>query len=81
MNLAINDHRLTKPGSQNAALRDYDSKSISWRTPLRMSVRPSIAGPQHSTCRRLGSRQSDQIRCCEYIETGLADGPLAGLTA
>lgn len=25
MNLAINDHRLTKPGSQNAALRDYDS--------------------------------------------------------
>ncbi len=25
MNLAINDHRLTKPGPQNAALRDYDS--------------------------------------------------------
>src|SRR6478672_10607129 len=25
MNLAINDHRLTKPGTQNAALRDYDS--------------------------------------------------------
>ena len=25
MNLAINDHRLAKPGTQNAALRDYDS--------------------------------------------------------
>jgi len=25
MNLAINDHRLTTPGSQTAALRDYDS--------------------------------------------------------
>src|SRR6201985_1452908 len=25
MNLAINDSRLTKPGPQNAALRDYDS--------------------------------------------------------
>src|SRR5215217_4590378 len=25
MTLAINDHRLTKPGTQNAALRDYDS--------------------------------------------------------
>jgi AraC family transcriptional regulator, regulatory protein of adaptative response / methylated-DNA-[protein]-cysteine methyltransferase len=25
MNLAINDHRLAGPGSQNAALRDYDS--------------------------------------------------------
>ncbi|MEA2886445.1 MAG: AraC family transcriptional regulator [Bradyrhizobium sp.] len=25
MNLAINDHRLAKPGPQNAALRDYDS--------------------------------------------------------
>src|SRR3979411_2251164 len=25
MNLAINDHRLTRPGHQNAALRDYDS--------------------------------------------------------
>jgi AraC family transcriptional regulator, regulatory protein of adaptative response / methylated-DNA-[protein]-cysteine methyltransferase len=25
MNLAVNDHRLTKPGPQNAALRDYDS--------------------------------------------------------
>jgi AraC family transcriptional regulator of adaptative response/methylated-DNA-[protein]-cysteine methyltransferase len=25
MNLAINDHRLTKPGPQDAALRDYDS--------------------------------------------------------
>src|ERR1700733_3885091 len=25
MNLAINDHRLAKPGSQDAALRDYDS--------------------------------------------------------
>jgi AraC family transcriptional regulator, regulatory protein of adaptative response / methylated-DNA-[protein]-cysteine methyltransferase len=25
MNLAIEDHRLTRPGSQNAALRDYDS--------------------------------------------------------
>jgi AraC family transcriptional regulator of adaptative response/methylated-DNA-[protein]-cysteine methyltransferase len=25
MNLAINDHHLTKPGAQNAALRDYDS--------------------------------------------------------
>ncbi len=25
MNLAINDQRLTKPGPQNAALRDYDS--------------------------------------------------------
>src|SRR5260221_4115583 len=25
MNLAINDHRLAKPGLQNAALRDYDS--------------------------------------------------------
>jgi AraC family transcriptional regulator of adaptative response/methylated-DNA-[protein]-cysteine methyltransferase len=25
MNLAMNDHRLTKPGPQNAALRDYDS--------------------------------------------------------
>jgi AraC family transcriptional regulator, regulatory protein of adaptative response / methylated-DNA-[protein]-cysteine methyltransferase len=25
MNLAINEHRLTKPGPQNAALRDYDS--------------------------------------------------------
>ena len=25
MNLAMNDHRLTKPGTQNAALRDYDS--------------------------------------------------------
>src|SRR5258708_20463509 len=25
MNLAINDHRLTKPGTQSAALRDYDS--------------------------------------------------------
>jgi AraC family transcriptional regulator of adaptative response/methylated-DNA-[protein]-cysteine methyltransferase len=24
MNLAIDDHRLTKPGPQNAALRDYD---------------------------------------------------------
>ena len=25
MNLAINDHRLAKPGPLNAALRDYDS--------------------------------------------------------
>src|SRR6476620_1704261 len=25
MNLAMNEHRLTNPGSQNAALRDYDS--------------------------------------------------------
>ena len=25
MNLAINDHRLAKPGQLNAALRDYDS--------------------------------------------------------
>ena len=25
MNLAMNEHRLTKPGPQNAALRDYDS--------------------------------------------------------
>jgi AraC family transcriptional regulator, regulatory protein of adaptative response / methylated-DNA-[protein]-cysteine methyltransferase len=25
MNLAINDHRLAKPGPQNAAMRDYDS--------------------------------------------------------
>ena len=25
MNLAINDHRLAKPGPQHAALRDYDS--------------------------------------------------------
>src|SRR6266487_2809512 len=25
MNLAIHDHRLAKPGPQNAALRDYDS--------------------------------------------------------
>src|SRR5271154_1617814 len=25
MTFAINDHRLTKPGPQNAALRDYDS--------------------------------------------------------
>jgi AraC family transcriptional regulator of adaptative response/methylated-DNA-[protein]-cysteine methyltransferase len=25
MNLVMNDHRLTKPGPQNAALRDYDS--------------------------------------------------------
>ncbi len=25
MNLAMNDHRLTKPGPQNAALRDYNS--------------------------------------------------------
>src|SRR3984885_8277388 len=25
MNLAINDRRLTTPGAQNAALRDYDS--------------------------------------------------------
>src|SRR3979490_3645709 len=25
MNLAINDHRLAKPGTQHAALRDYDS--------------------------------------------------------
>jgi AraC family transcriptional regulator, regulatory protein of adaptative response / methylated-DNA-[protein]-cysteine methyltransferase len=39
MNLAINEHRLTKPGAQNAALRDYDSVrraiafiSEHWRT-------------------------------------------------
>jgi AraC family transcriptional regulator, regulatory protein of adaptative response / methylated-DNA-[protein]-cysteine methyltransferase len=39
MNLAINDHRLTQPGNQNAALRDYDSVrraiafiSEHWRT-------------------------------------------------
>ena len=39
MNLAMNDHRLTKPGPQNAALRDYDSVrraiafiSEHWRT-------------------------------------------------
>ena len=39
MNLAIHDHRLAKPGSQNAALRDYDSVrraiafiSEHWRT-------------------------------------------------
>src|SRR3984893_6894939 len=39
MNLAVNDHRLTKPGPQNAALRDYDSVrraiafiSEHWRT-------------------------------------------------
>src|ERR1700730_18447468 len=39
MNLAINDHRLTKPGTQSAALRDYDSVrraiafiSEHWRT-------------------------------------------------
>ncbi len=39
MNLAINDHRLAKPGPQNAALRDYDSVrraiafiSEHWRT-------------------------------------------------
>jgi len=25
MNLAIHDHRLAKPGTYNAALRDYDS--------------------------------------------------------
>jgi len=25
MNLAMNEHRLTKPGPQDAALRDYDS--------------------------------------------------------
>src|ERR1700692_2337841 len=25
MNLGIHDHRLAKPGSENAALRDYDS--------------------------------------------------------
>jgi AraC family transcriptional regulator of adaptative response/methylated-DNA-[protein]-cysteine methyltransferase len=39
MNLAIHDHRLTKPGPQSAALRDYDSVrraiafiSENWRT-------------------------------------------------
>src|SRR6266478_5029331 len=39
MNLAMNEHRLTKPGPQNAALRDYDSVrraiafiSERWRT-------------------------------------------------
>jgi AraC family transcriptional regulator, regulatory protein of adaptative response / methylated-DNA-[protein]-cysteine methyltransferase len=39
MNLAIDDHRLTKPGHQSAALRDYDSVrraiafiSENWRT-------------------------------------------------
>src|SRR5258708_23169221 len=39
MNLAIDEHRLTKPGPQNAALRDYDSVrraiafiSEHWRT-------------------------------------------------
>ena len=39
MNLAMNEHRLTKPGPQNAALRDYDSVrraigyiSEHWRT-------------------------------------------------
>src|SRR5260370_22545863 len=39
MNLAINDHRLTKPGAQNAASREYDSVrraivfiSEHWRT-------------------------------------------------
>ncbi len=39
MNLAMNEHRLSKPGPQNAALRDYDSVrraiafiSEHWRT-------------------------------------------------
>src|ERR1700758_2999561 len=39
MNLAIHDHRLARPGSENAALRDYDSVrraiafiSEHWRT-------------------------------------------------
>src|SRR5712671_6064786 len=39
MNLAMNEHRLTKPGPQNAALRDYDTVRLAiafisehWRT-------------------------------------------------
>src|SRR5258706_1540360 len=43
MNLAINDHRLTNAGPQNAALRDYDSvrRAIAF-IPERWREKPTI---------------------------------------
>ena len=51
MTLAINDHRLAKPGPQNAALRDYDSVrraiafiSEHWRTQPTIEAMADAAG-------------------------------------
>ena len=51
MNLAMNEHRLTKPGPQNAALRDYDSVrraiafiSEHWRTQPTIESMADAAG-------------------------------------
>ena len=51
MTLAINDQRLAKPGSQNAALRDYDSVrraiafiSENWRTQPAIEAMADAAG-------------------------------------
>ena len=51
MTLAINDQRLAKPGSQNAALRDYDSVrraiafiSENWRTQPTIEAMADAAG-------------------------------------
>ena len=51
MNLAIHDHRLAKPGSLNAALRDYDSVrraiafiSEHWRTQPTIEAMADAAG-------------------------------------
>src|SRR5256886_16400471 len=66
MNLAINDHRLTKPGPQSAALRDYDSVrraiafiSEHWRAQPTIESTADAAGvtpPElhHLFCRRAG---------------------------
>src|SRR6202163_5177105 len=63
MNLAMNEHRLTKPGPQNAALRDYDSVrraiafiSEHWRaqpTIEAMAEAASVTPDElHHLCRR-----------------------------
>src|SRR6201746_1890866 len=51
MNLAMNEHRLTKPGPQNAALRDYDSSrgglsffSEDWRAQPTIESMADAAG-------------------------------------
>jgi len=74
MTLAINDQRLAKPGSQNAALRDYDSVrraiafiSENWRTQPAIEAMADAAGVTPDELHHLFRRWASITPrdCCE----------------
>ena len=61
MNLAMNEHRLTKPGPQNAALRDYDSVRRAIEYISRALARPARHRADRAFRRRDAGRTASPV--------------------